>query len=75
MQPDNFIEVSFEVANKVGGIHQVLKSKSGKMQDYYGDNYVTIGFYNEESQREKSLRLEKTLSSKMFSSSSKTKKE
>jgi len=52
MQPDNFIEVSFEVANKVGGIHQVLKSKSGKMQDYYGDNYVTIGFYNEESARE-----------------------
>lgn len=52
MQPDNFIEVSFEVANKVGGIHQVLKSKSGKMQDYYGDNYLTIGFYNEESARE-----------------------
>ena len=52
MQPDNFIEVSFEVANKVGGIHQVLKSKSGKMQDYYGDGYLTIGFYNEESARE-----------------------
>lgn len=52
MQPDNFIEVSFEVANKVGGIHQVLKSKSGKMQDYYGDSYVTVGFYDEESARE-----------------------
>jgi len=52
MQPDNFIEVSFEVANKVGGIHQVLKSKSGKMQDYYGDGYLTIGFYNDESARE-----------------------
>lgn len=52
MQPDNFIEVSFEVANKVGGIHQVLKSKSGKMQEYYGEGYLTIGFYNEESARE-----------------------
>ena len=52
MQPDNFIEVSFEAANKVGGIHQVLKSKSGKMQEYYGDNYLTIGFYDEESARE-----------------------
>jgi glycogen(starch) synthase len=52
MQPDNFIEVSFEVANKVGGIHQVLKSKSGKMQEYYGDGYLTIGFYDDESARE-----------------------
>ena len=49
MKPDNLIEVSFEVANKVGGIYQVLKSKSGKMQDFYGENYITIGFYNEES--------------------------
>lgn len=52
MQPDNFIEISFEVGNKVGGIHQVLKSKSGKMQDYYGDRYLTIGFYDEESATE-----------------------
>jgi glycogen(starch) synthase len=52
MQPQNFLEVSFEVANKVGGIYQVLKSKSGKMQDFYGENYITIGFYDEESARE-----------------------
>lgn len=49
MPPENFVEVSFEAANKVGGIYQVLKSKTGKMKDYYGDNYYTIGFYDEES--------------------------
>ncbi len=49
MPPENFVEVSFEVANKVGGIYQVLKSKAGKMKDYYGETYYTIGFYDEES--------------------------
>jgi len=49
MAPDNFIEVSFEVANKVGGIYQVLKSKSTTMKEYYGDGYLTIGYYDEES--------------------------
>ena len=52
MQPDNLIEVSFEVANKVGGIYQVLKSKSGTMQNFYGENYLTVGFYNQDSARE-----------------------
>ena len=52
MQPDNLIEVSFEVANKVGGIYQVLKSKSGTMQDFYGENYLTVGFYDKDSARE-----------------------
>jgi glycogen(starch) synthase len=50
--PHNFIEVSFEAANKVGGIYQVLKSKSSTMQEYYGDDYLTIGFYDEESARQ-----------------------
>lgn len=49
MAPDNFIEVSFEVSNKVGGIYQVLKSKSTKMKDYYGEGYLAVGFYNEEN--------------------------
>jgi glycogen(starch) synthase len=49
MAPENFIEVSFEVSNKVGGIYQVLKSKSTKMNEYYSDGYLTIGFYNEEN--------------------------
>ncbi|MFB6174934.1 MAG: glycogen/starch synthase [Candidatus Nanohalobium sp.] len=51
MAHDNLIEVSFEVANKVGGIYQVLKSKSSKMSDFYGDHYLTIGPYNEEAAR------------------------
>jgi glycogen(starch) synthase len=49
MTPDNCIEVSFEVANKVGGIYQVLKSKSRTMKKFYGDNYWTVGFYEQES--------------------------
>ena len=51
-KPDNFIEVSYEVANKVGGIHQVLESKAGKMIDFYGENYYTVGPYKEDSARE-----------------------
>ncbi len=46
------VEVSFEVANKVGGIYQVLKSKSCKMQEYYGDGYLTVGRFDEQSARE-----------------------
>lgn len=52
MAPKNFIEVSFEVANKVGGIYQVLKSKNQYMQQKYGENYLTIGYYNEEQAAE-----------------------
>jgi glycogen(starch) synthase len=47
MSPETLIEVSFEVANKVGGIHQVLKSKAEKM-DEYNENYITVGYYDEE---------------------------
>ncbi|MFB6245805.1 MAG: glycogen/starch synthase [Candidatus Nanohaloarchaea archaeon] len=52
MPPENCVEVSFEVANKVGGIYQVLKSKSSTMQEYYGNDYWTVGFYDEENARE-----------------------
>lgn len=51
MAQDNLIEVSFEVANKVGGIYQVLKSKSSKMSDFYDDHYLTVGPYDEEEAR------------------------
>lgn len=51
-KPESFIEVSYEVANKVGGIHQVLESKAGKMKEFYGENYLTVGPYKEESARE-----------------------
>ncbi len=39
-------EVSFEVANKIGGIYAVIKSKIPQMMKYYGDNYITIGYYD-----------------------------
>lgn len=45
-QAKYFFEVSYEVANKIGGIYTVIKSKSPEMVKYYGDNYYTIGFYN-----------------------------
>lgn len=40
------IEVSFEAGNKVGGIWTVLTSKSSYMKKEFGDNYLTVGFYN-----------------------------
>lgn len=49
--PENLVEVSYEVANKVGGIYQVLKSKAGQMKRKYGENYVTVGYYDEENAR------------------------
>ncbi|MFB6180300.1 MAG: hypothetical protein ABEJ93_00320 [Candidatus Nanohalobium sp.] len=51
MPRDNLIEVSFEVANKVGGIYQVLKSKSSRMKEFYDDHYLTIGPYDEDATR------------------------
>ena len=39
-------EVSFEVANKIGGIYAVIKSKIPQMLKYYGENYIAIGYYD-----------------------------
>ncbi|MBU4299874.1 MAG: glycogen/starch synthase [Nanoarchaeota archaeon] len=39
-------EVSFEVANKVGGIYAVLSSKAAQMVQHYGNDYCTIGYYD-----------------------------
>lgn len=36
-------EVSWEVCNKVGGIHTVLRSKAGEALKQFGDNYCMIG--------------------------------
>ena len=52
MTTDNCIEVSFEAANKVGGIYQVLKSKAKTMKNFYGEGYWTVGFYDEEEASE-----------------------
>ncbi|MFH1127531.1 MAG: glycogen/starch synthase [archaeon] len=42
---DFLFEVSYEVANKVGGIYAVIRTKSEQMMKYYGNNYYVIGFY------------------------------
>ena len=52
MEEIDLVEVSFEVANKVGGIYQVLKSKSPKMQEFYGENYLTVGIYKVDNRNE-----------------------
>ncbi len=36
-------EVSFEVCNKVGGIHTVLSTKASTLVERYGDDYVCVG--------------------------------
>ncbi len=36
-------EVSWEVCNKVGGIHTVLRSKAGEALEAFGDRYCMIG--------------------------------
>jgi hypothetical protein len=39
------VEVSFEVGNKVGGIHTVLASKARLMKELFSD-YLLVGLYN-----------------------------
>jgi glycogen phosphorylase/synthase len=41
--PYTLFEVSWEVCNKVGGIHTVVSSKAKTLVERLGDNYVTIG--------------------------------
>lgn len=36
-------EVSWEVCNKVGGIHTVLSTKAKTVLERYGDEYITLG--------------------------------
>lgn len=40
---DCLIEVSWEVCNKVGGIHRVLKTKASRALENFGDGYILIG--------------------------------
>jgi glycogen(starch) synthase len=39
-------EISWEVANKVGGIYTVIKTKAAVTVDEYGENYYLIGPYS-----------------------------
>ena len=41
--PDRLFEVSWEVCNKVGGIHTVVATKAKSAVDVFGSRYVTIG--------------------------------
>ncbi len=45
LKPDFLFEVSWEAANKVGGIHTVITSKAREMVVQYGANYFLIGPY------------------------------
>ena len=42
-KPEMAFEVSWEVCNKVGGIHTVLASKAQEVLARLGDNYIVIG--------------------------------
>uniref|UniRef100_A0A2I4JH69 Glycogen [starch] synthase n=1 Tax=Stichopus japonicus TaxID=307972 RepID=A0A2I4JH69_STIJA len=44
-------EVAWEVANKVGGVYTVLRSKAGVTTDELGDQYCMLGPYNEATVR------------------------
>ncbi len=43
INPDYLFEVSWEICNKVGGIHTVVATKAMTLVEYYGDNYIVIG--------------------------------
>jgi len=42
-RPFQLFEISWEVCNKVGGIHTVLSSKAVTAVEQFGDDYITIG--------------------------------
>jgi phosphorylase/glycogen(starch) synthase len=43
LSPDYLFEVSWEVCNKVGGIHTVISTKALSIQKEVGDNHILIG--------------------------------
>jgi glycogen phosphorylase/synthase len=43
LKPDYLFEVSWEVCNKVGGIHTVIATKAKTLGDVYGDHYILVG--------------------------------
>lgn len=42
-RPDYLFEVSWEVCNKIGGIHTVIATKAYKLSNEYGNNHILIG--------------------------------
>ncbi|MDI3526731.1 MAG: glycogen phosphorylase/synthase [Tenuifilum sp.] len=43
LKPDYLFEVSWEVCNKVGGIHTVVSTKASLLENELKNNYITIG--------------------------------
>ncbi len=43
LKPDYVFEVSWEVCNKIGGIHTVISTKAPFMVHEYGENYIVLG--------------------------------
>ncbi len=43
LAPDYLFEVSWEVCNKVGGIHTVVATKALTLERRLGDRYILIG--------------------------------
>ena len=43
LTPDHLFEVSWEVCNKIGGIHTVISTKALTVSRKMGDNYMLIG--------------------------------
>lgn len=41
--PDYLFEISWEVCNKVGGIHTVLSTKASSLQEHFAGRYLVIG--------------------------------
>ena len=42
-KPDYIFEVSWEVCNKVGGIHTVISTKALSVEKEMKDHYITMG--------------------------------
>jgi len=43
LKPDFIFEISWEVCNKVGGIHTVISTKAKSMIENFQNNYIVIG--------------------------------
>ncbi len=43
LKPDYIFEVSWEICNKVGGIHTVISTKAKTIEEEYGNKYILIG--------------------------------
>ena len=41
--PDYLFEVSWEVCNKLGGIHAVISSRANLLQEKFNSNYILVG--------------------------------